>query len=194
MRLGRSALASVLFVTLTACGMTDRGPRGGAALKGDWNYYRMLGGASIGGFGGMRHFGFAHFEGPDTTGAFINRRGGTRMERFRGITLTGDSVVFDLGNNTIRAVITNDTIAGKYFNREGIATHRVWFIRRNSAPEYEPNYALWPGTVSDSQFSFTIDPAVPMKARDGIVLMNFVATPDGPGPFGVVMERTPYLR
>jgi putative CocE/NonD family hydrolase len=33
-----------------------------------------------------------------------------------------------------------------------------------------------------------------MKARDGTTLMNFVGTPDGPGPFGVVLERTPYLR
>ncbi len=33
-----------------------------------------------------------------------------------------------------------------------------------------------------------------MKARDGTVLMNYVARPVGNGPFGVVMERTPYLR
>jgi hypothetical protein len=33
-----------------------------------------------------------------------------------------------------------------------------------------------------------------MKARDGTTLMNFVARPLGGGPFGVVLERTPYLR
>ena len=33
-----------------------------------------------------------------------------------------------------------------------------------------------------------------MKARDGTTLMNDVARPVGEGPFGVVMERTPYLR
>ena len=67
-------------------------------------------------------------------------------------------------------------------------------MRRTSPPVYEPYYALWPGPVSDSSFAVTIDPAVPMKARDGTVLMNFVGTPVGKGPFGVVMERTPYLR
>ena len=33
-----------------------------------------------------------------------------------------------------------------------------------------------------------------MKARDGTTLMNYVARPVGDGPFGVVLERTPYLR
>src|SRR5688572_18587617 len=108
-------LAAVLALGVTSCGMTDRGPAGGTALKGDWNYYRMLGGASIGGFGGKRHFGFAHFEGPDTAGAFINRRNGSRMERVNAITISGDSLVLDLGNNSIRALIAGDTIAGRYF-------------------------------------------------------------------------------
>ncbi len=193
MRLLRIGIAITSAVSLAACGMTE-GDRSTGSLKGDWNYYRMLGGESIGGFGGMRHFGFAHFEGPDTAGAWINRRAGTRMERIQALTVTGDSIVLDLGNNQIRGVIGRDTIAGRYFNREGVATHRVWFIRRTTPIEYEPNYAIWPGKVSDSTFAVTIDPAVPMKARDGTVLMNFVATPVGDGPFGVVMERTPYLR
>ena len=33
-----------------------------------------------------------------------------------------------------------------------------------------------------------------MNARDGTTLMNYVARPVGAGPFGVVLERTPYLR
>ena len=33
-----------------------------------------------------------------------------------------------------------------------------------------------------------------MTARDGTTLMNYVARPVGAGPFGVVLERTPYLR
>jgi putative CocE/NonD family hydrolase len=33
-----------------------------------------------------------------------------------------------------------------------------------------------------------------MKTRDGTRLMNLVARPLGDGPFGVVMERTPYGR
>ena len=48
--------------------------------------------------------------------------------------------------------------------------------------------------MSEPTFAVTIDPAVPMTARDGTTLMNFVARPVGDGPFGVVLERTPYLR
>src|SRR6202011_4107767 len=40
----------------------------------------------------------------------------------------------------------------------------------------------------------TVDPAMPMTAREGTTLMNYVARPVGAGPFGVVLERTPYLR
>jgi len=70
----------------------------------------------------------------------------------------------------------------------------MWFVRRDSPPVYEPYYPLWDGPVSDSAYAVEIDPAVPMEARDGTVLMNFVGRPVGEGPFGVVMERTPYLR
>ena len=193
MRIARIGFATTLLVTLTAYGMTNHN-RSSGDLRGDWDYYRMLGAAPIGGFGGMRLFGFAHFEGADTAGAWINRRAGGRMEQIRALTVKGDSLILDLGNNAIRAVVGRDTIAGRYFNREGMATHRIWFIRRNSPPEYEPNYPIWPGKLSDSTYAFTIDPAVPMKARDGTTLMSFVAMPVGDGPFGVVMERTPYLR
>src|ERR1035437_4102712 len=171
-------------------------PVGGGAPspRGDWDYYRMLGAKPSGGFDALRRFGFAHFEKADTTGAWINRRNGARMERIQNIAVTGDSVVMELAAGTsIRAHISKDTSAGQY-SRGRAPTQRVWFVRRSSPPVYEPNYRLWPGAVSDSTFSFTIDPAVPMKARDGTVLMNFVGTPSGKGPFGVVMERTPYLR
>ena len=97
------------------------------------------------------------------------------------------------GTTAIRAHIGKDTIDGQYY-RDGAPTQRVWFVRRTAPPDYEPNYALWPGKVSDSTFAVTIDPAVPMKARDGTTLMSFVGHPVGKGPFGIVMERTPYLR
>src|SRR5262249_430791 len=92
-----------------------------------------------------------------------------------------------------RARIGKDTIAGQYY-RDGAPTQRVWFVRRTSQPVYEPYYALWRGPTSDSAFAVTIDPAVRMKARDGTTLMSFVGTPVGSGRYGVVMERTPYLR
>ena len=119
---------------------------------------------------------------------------GARMERIHNVAVTGDSVVIDLDAGTsIRARISKDTIAGQYYRGKD-PTQRVWFVRRTSPPVYEPFFALWPGPVSDSSSAVAIEPAVPMKARDGTVLMNFVGTPSGKGPFGVVMERTPYLR
>src|SRR5258708_1702820 len=164
------------------------------ALRGDWDYYRMLGGRASGGFDALGRFGFAPFEADDTTGAWINRRNGAGLEQIHSIVVSGASVVIGLAAGTsIRARVSKDTIAGQYYVGNA-PTQRVWFVRRNAPPEYEPFYRLWPGAVSDSSHSFTIDPSVPMRARDGTVLMNFVATPSGPGPFGVVMERTPYLR
>jgi len=187
-RLAAAAVAAALAATITSCG----GPA--KTLSGDWDYYRMLGAKPSGGFDALRRFGFAHFEGVDTAKAWINRRAGTKMESIHAIAITGDSVVLSLGAGTsIRARVGNDTIAGQYY-RGSDPTQRVWFVRRAGPPEYEPFYRLWPGQVSDSTLTVTIDPAVPMKARDGTVLMNFVGTPSGEGPFGVVMERTPYLR
>jgi len=188
-RVAVAILTAVVIGSLNSC---ERG--GASALRGDWDYYRMLGAKPSGGFDALRRFGFTHFEQADTAGAWINRRNGTRMERIRDIVVEGDSLFIDLAPGTsIRARIAKDTIAGQYY-RGKEPTQRVWFVRRTSPPEYEPFYRLWPGAVSDSASDVTIDPAVPMKARDGTVLMNFVGTPAGKGPFGVVMERTPYLR
>src|SRR4029079_16328362 len=83
----------------------------------------------------------------------------------------------------------------------------------------EQNYARWPGAVSDSQYAVTEDTLVFMKTRDGARLASYVARPvhagcsasrppgdsaalpscrgaESPcsGPFGVVMQRTPYTR
>jgi putative CocE/NonD family hydrolase len=186
----RGATLAVVAITLAvaSCG------KGTPPLRGDWDYYRTLGGKPSGGFDGIRRFGFAHFEKADTAGAWINRRLGTPLEHISMVKITGDSVFLSLAANTsIRARIAGDTISGQYY-RGNEATQRVMFVRRTSPPVYEPYYSLWPGPVSDSTFAYTIDPVVPMRARDGTILMNFVGTPVGNGPFGVVMERTPYLR
>src|SRR5260370_42121686 len=164
------------------------------ALRGDWDYYRMLGAKPSGGFDALRRFGFAHFEADDTTGAWINRRNGARLEQIHSVVVSGDSVIIGLAAGTsIRARVSKDTIAGQYYVGNA-PTQRVWFVRRHAAPEYAPFYRLWPGAVSDSSHSFTIDPSVPMRARDGTVLMNFVATPADTGPCAVVLEPTPCLR
>lgn len=58
----------------------------------------------------------------------------------------------------------------------------------------ESQYALWPGAVSDSQYTVTEDTLVFMKTRDGARLASSVARPVGKEPFGVVLQRTPLRR
>jgi putative CocE/NonD family hydrolase len=167
---------------------------GPEALTGDWDYYRMLGGESTGGFEAKRRFGFIHFEGADPSGAWLHRRRGGDLERVEGVRMEGDSLFLEYASGrSIRAILSGDTIAGRVFNG-GQAIQRIWFVRRDDPPVYEPYFPLWAGTVSDSTYAVEIDPAVPMTARDGTTLMSFVGRPVGEGPFGVVMERTPYLR
>ncbi len=133
-RLVAASLGVALIVGLGSCG------DGASSLRGDWDYYRMLGAQPSGGFDALRRFGFAHFEKADTTGAWINRRNGTRMEPIHDIVVTGDSLIIDLGPGTsIRARISRDTIAGQYYRGKD-PTQRVWFVRRHSPPEYEPFY------------------------------------------------------
>ena len=185
--------AAMAFVVLFFADCA-RQPPVGARLAGDWDYYRMLGAAPNGGFEARRRFGFAHFEGPSADGAWLRRRSGEPLESIAAVNLTGDTFVLSLGDDrTIRATVAGGTITGRIY-RGGQAVDRVWLMRRTGVPAWEPNYPLWPGAVSEPAFEVKIDPAVPMKARDGTTIMNFVARPLGGGPFGVVLERTPYLR
>lgn len=192
--LARQGCTAVILLVLAGCGSGKDAAERAARLTGDWDYYRMLGAAPNGGFEARRRFGFAHFEGTDPAQAFLHRRAGGSLESVNAVMLTGDSVVVDFASGTsMRAELRGDTVAGVLV-RNGAPADRVWLVRRSSPPAYEPNFPLWGGEVSDSTYAVTIDPAVPMTARDGTVLMSFVGRPAGPGPFGVVMERTPYLR
>jgi uncharacterized protein len=167
---------------------------GPQVLTGDWDYYRMLGGQFRGGFEAKRRFGLAHFEGADAQGAWLHRRAGGDLEVISGLSLHGDSLFLDFGSGrSVRALVGQDTIAGRIF-QDGDPIQRMWLVRRDTAPVYEPYFPLWAGPVSDSTFAVEIDAATPMRARDGTTLMNFVGRPVGEGPFGVVLERTPYLR
>jgi hypothetical protein len=187
-----SVAVGALLIAAAACGRGQGG--GGAALAGDWDYYRMLGAEPSGGFEARRRFGYAHFEGPEADGSWLRRRAGDALETIRAVRATGDSLYVDFASGTtLRAVMRGDTIAG-HLLRGGAPVDRIWLVRRTTPPVWEPNYPLWNGPVSDSTYAVTIDPAVPMTARDGTTLMSFVGRPLGEGPFGVVMERTPYLR
>ena len=163
-------------------------------LAGDWDYWRMLGAEPSGGFEARRRFGFAHFEGATAEGAWLRRRVGSTLEEIADVRARADSLVLTFASGgELRAVVRGDTVTGHLF-RGGEPADRVWLVRRTEPPVWEPYYPLWEGPVSDSTYGVEIDPAVPMTARDGTTLMSFVGRPIGAGPFGVVMERTPYLR
>jgi uncharacterized protein len=185
---GALVLAGALLIG--ACGPSTAPD----ALSGDWDYYRMLGAEPNGGFEAKRRFGFVHFEGADAPRAWFHRRAGGELERIERLSLDGDSLFMDFASGrSIRARVTSDTIAGRIY-QDGTPIQRMWFVRRTTPLAYEPYYPLWAGADSDSTYAIEIDPALPMQARDGTTLMNFVGRPVGEGPFGVVMERTPYLR
>jgi len=184
--------AGLLVLTLGGC--ADKPTPSDARLAGDFDYYVMLGAAPNGGFEARRRMGVAHFDGPSADGAWLKRRSGAAMNSIAKVSLTGDDVGISLGGTQeIRGVAKGDTISGQMYRR-GKPVDRVWLVKRSSPPVWEPNYDLWPGDVSQPTFQIAVDPAVPMTARDHITLMNYVARPVGPGPFGVVLERTPYLR
>ena len=189
MRTPRLGLFAVPLL-LASCAGGDASP----ALAGDWDYHRMLGAEPSGGFEARRRFGFAHFEGGGAEGSWLRRRAGGPLQTIQDVRTARDSVYVDFaGGSALRGVLRNDTVTG-HLLRDGEPADRVWLVRRSEPPVWEPNFPLWDGPVSDSTYAVEIDPAMPMSARDGTTLMNFVGRPVGAGPFGVVMERTPYLR
>ena len=58
----------------------------------------------------------------------------------------------------------------------------------------ENDYQVWNIPASDSQYAVTEDTLVLMPTSDGAHLATYIARPVGNGPFGVVMQRTPYRR
>lgn len=173
-----------------------------SVLAGDWDYEVMLGAQPNGGFEAKRRFGYVHIN-ADTGAGTIVRRSGDELTRVISSTISGNSVNLSLSNSQIiRGTLTDGVIAGQTLANDA-PINRVWLTKRTTSAVFELPYQLWPGIVSapvDASghalplFKFTIDAAVPMKARDGTTLMSYVARPVGDGPFPIVMERTPYLR
>ena len=138
----KRALAAVgAMLVLATCG-------GGAPVKprlaGDWDFERMLGASPNGGFETRRRFGFAHFEGPSATGAWLKRRSGDTLETIASVELTGDSLVVSLGGDrSIRGTVSGDTIAGQIV-QAGKPIDRLWLTRRTTPPVWEPPYGSQP--------------------------------------------------
>jgi putative CocE/NonD family hydrolase len=174
-----------------SCAPHERSP----SLIGDWDAYVALGSTPHEGFEGWRRMGFAHFAGHDTavTGAIRRRTGETSLD-VRHVVARGDSVVLASDSAWLNGVWHGDTIVGELFTDGKPAGRRIRLVRRSSPFTVEQPYLLWPGAVSDSQYAVTEDTLVFMRTRDGARLASYVARPVGKGPFGVVLQRTPYTR
>ncbi len=188
------ALAGVVLST-AACARSDSTtqPR---SVAGDWDVYVALGDKPGDGFEGWRRMGFAHFAGADSqfVGS-VRRRAGASMLAVTHADIRGDSITLrDDAANALLAQWHGDTLSGTLM-QQGKSARRRWRLVRRATPfAIEPNYALWPGAVSDSMFAVTEDTAVFMTTRDGAKLVSYIARPVGAGPFGVVLQRTPYTR
>jgi putative CocE/NonD family hydrolase len=186
----RVSLLSILAL-LAACSNAS-----GRSLAGDWDAYLANGSTTNPGFEGWRRMGFAHFEGGGAAGVGeIQRRTGEPIVDHAQVTTKGDSV-FITGSRqqSISGAWHGDTLVGAMMANGKPAGRRIRLVRRSKPFTVEQNYALWPGAVSDSQYAVTEDTLVFMKTRDGARLASYVARPVGDGPFGVVMQRTPYTR
>jgi putative CocE/NonD family hydrolase len=139
--------------------------------------------------------GFAHFASSDSVpvGA-IRRRTGELMTAINRVDWRGDSVTLSNDSQSVVAVRQGDTLAGTLHSTGPAQGTRLRLVRRSTPFVVEQPYPLWPGAVSDSQYAVTEDTLVFMKTRDGARLAAYIARPVGAGPFGVVLQRTPYVR
>ena len=170
--------------------------RPASSLAGDWDVYIALSATPKFGFEGWRRMGFAHFAGADSGFVgFLRRRTGEPMLVAHQVTITGDSVV--LTEDTLalmRAAWHGDTLQGLQYVNGTVVDRRYRLVRRSTPFVVEHDYQVWTMPASDSQYAVTEDTLVMMPTRDGAHLATYIARPVGPGPFGVVMQRSPYRR
>lgn len=139
--------------------------------------------------------GFAHFAVDSANAGSVKRRTGESLVDVKGVAMRGDSVVLTgAGGQSIDAAWHGDTLTGVMLADGKPSGRMIRFVRRSGPFVSEKAYELWPGAVSDSQYAVTEDTLVFMKTRDGARLASYVARPVGAGPFGVVLQRTPYTR
>jgi putative CocE/NonD family hydrolase len=186
-------VALIVVAFAVACTPQARGP----SLAGDWDAYVADGSTARPGFEGWRRMGFGHFGGADSGFAgIIRRRTGEPMVTVTNVATANDSVLLTGVNarEALKGTWSHDTLTGVLLNDGKPTGRRMRLVRRAKPFVAEQNYALWPGAVSDSEYAITEDTAVFMTTRDGAKLVSYIARPVGNGPFGVVMQRTPYTR
>jgi uncharacterized protein len=185
---------------VAACGQGAKhnpaGEAGGKTLAGDWDVYFAVGTTPHAGFEGWRRQGFAHFvaDSGGLHGTINWRAGGSILEVTRMVT-SGDSVTLSNGGSSaMRAAWHRDTLVGVLGDSGRVTGPRLRLVRRAQPFAVETPFSPWPGPVSDSQYAVTEDTLVFMRTRDGARLASYIARPVGAGPFGVVLQRTPYER
>ncbi len=196
MRLRHLGLGAAAVAVVVAAVGAASGRRPGAELAGEWDVYIALSARPKFGFEGWRRMGFAHFAGVDSGYAgFLRRRTGERLLDVSRVSFAGDSVVLTQDARTeLRAAWRGDTLAGlQYVNGQAL-DRRFRLVRRATPGVVERDWPVWTMPASDSQYAVTEDTLVFMPTRDGGRLATYIARPVGNGPFGVVMQRTPYRR
>ena len=185
-------LRMVAVVVGAGCAAPPTPPK----IAGDWDAYFASGVTARPGFEGWRRMGFAHFSATSTgvTGA-VRRRTGEPMVEVTRAQGRGDSITLGSdGGQSIAGAWYGDTLVGLMLANGKPAGRRIRLVRRATPFVAERFYELWPGPVSDSQYTVTEDTLVFMPTRDGAKLASYIARPVGAGPFGVVLQRTPYTR
>ena len=186
---------ALLAITVIAMGCASPERPSPPSLVGDWDAYLAGGSTARAGFEGWRRMGFAHFAADSNGAGSIRRRTGEPLLVVTSVTARADTVVLgSSGDQSINALWRGDTLNGIMMAGGKPSGRRIRLVRRRTPFVTEKNYALWPGAVSDSQFAVTEDTLVFMTTRDGAKLVSYVARPVGNGPFGVVLQRTPYTR
>ena len=189
-----AVFAAAALIGVAAC--TTQTQTAASTIAGDWDAYLAAGATTRPGFEGWRRMGFAHFAaaGSGLVGS-IRRRTGEPILDVTQVAARGDSVTLgSAGPQSISAAWHGDTLVGVMLANGKPSGRRVRLVRRSKPFVAEQFYELWPGTVSDSQYAITEDTLVFMTTRDGAKLANYIAKPVGQGPFGVVLQRTPYTR
>ncbi|HSQ31153.1 MAG TPA: CocE/NonD family hydrolase [Gemmatimonadaceae bacterium] len=186
------SIAILAAAMLSGCAARGTSP----TFAGEWDAYVADGSTARPGFEGWRRMGFAHFAGSDSgfVGS-IRRRTGEPMLAVTRVAPDADSVVLSgNGEQSLKGTWSGDSFTGVLLAAGKPAGRRIRLVRRATPFVAEKQYELWPGAVSDSQYAVTEDTAVFMTTRDGARLVSYIARPVGNGPFGVVLQRTPYTR
>jgi len=188
--------ARILVVALTCAVSACAGSRPDRSLAGDWDVYIALSAQPKFGFEGWRRMGFAHFAGADSGNVgWLRRRTGQPILTAAQVEVQGDSVLLTQDTAVVmRAAWHGDTLAGLQYVNGDVVDRRFRLVRRNTPGVVEQDYQVWTMPASDSAYAVTEDTLVFMPTRDGARLATYVARPVGDGPFGVVMQRSPYRR